>query len=114
MTPTPLKRCFGRCQRKLPADAAHFHRHARSRDGLKSRCRECAAADRRDERLVKRLGVEDLATVAEAYRRGHRDGAEAAVAALRRQGRLLPSEDERAAQERARGIMAKVDESLGR
>ena len=109
MTPTTLKVCAGRCGRTLPADAEHFHRHARSPDGLKARCRDCTAADRRDERLVKRLGRSDVATIAEAYRKGHQDGASAAVRALKRQGRLLPSDDEAAAAERARRIVAKVD-----
>jgi hypothetical protein len=52
---TPTKRCTGRCARELPADAEYFHRHARSADGLRARCHECTAADRRDEALVTRV-----------------------------------------------------------
>ena len=109
MTPTPHKRCAGRCGRVLPVDAEHFHRHVRSRDGFRARCLECTAADRRDERLIARLGRSDVTTVATAYRRGRQDGAAATVAALRRQGRLRPSEAEAEAQERAARIVAKAE-----
>ena len=107
---TPTKRCVGRCGREFPADAEHFHRHARSPGGFHSRCRECRAADRRDERLVKRLGTADVTTVADAYRKGRQDGAAAALRVLKAEGRLLPSDDEAAAQARAERIAAKLDE----
>lgn len=44
----PRKRCSGRCGRELPADAEHFHRHGTGKGGLRARCRECVAADRRE------------------------------------------------------------------
>lgn len=109
---TPTKRCAGRCARELPADAEHFHRHARSADGLRARCRECTAADRRDEALVARLGRSDVTTVADAYRRGAEDGAAAALRFLRAEGRLLPSDDEAAAQARAQRVGRLADEAL--
>jgi hypothetical protein len=110
----PAKRCAGRCGRELPADAEHFHRHARSRDGFRARCIECTAADRRDEALVARLGRSDVTTVADAYRKGAEDGAAAALRVLRSKGRLLPSDDEAAAQARAQRIAAKADEALAK
>ena len=111
-TPAAMKRCAGRCGRELPADADHFHRHARAGDGFRARCIECTAADRRDERLVERLGRSDVTTVAAAYRKGQEDGAAAALRLLRREGRLLPSDDEAAVQARAKRIAAKADEAL--
>jgi hypothetical protein len=109
-----VKRCTGRCGRELPADAEHFHRNALSADGLRARCRECTAADRRDEALVARLGRSDVATVAAAYRKGRQDGAADAVRVLKAEGRLLPSDDEAAAQARAQRIAALADEALER
>jgi hypothetical protein len=109
-----MKRCAGRCGRELPADAEHFHRHARSGDGFRARCRQCTAADRRDERLVARLGRSDVASVAAAYAKGRQDGAVDALRALRAEGRLLPSDDEAAAQARAQRIAAMADEVLAR
>ncbi len=111
---TPTKRCSGRCGRELPVDAEHFHRSAQSRDGCRSRCRECTAADRRDEALVKRLGTADVTTIAEAYRRGACEGYAVAERRLRAEGRLLPCDDEAAAQERAERIWAMADEVLKR
>lgn len=113
MTPQ-TKRCTGRCGRTLPLDAEHFHRHARSGDGFRARCRECVAADRRDEALVARLGRSDVTTVAAVYERGRQDGAAAVVRRLRGEGRLLPSDDEAAAQARAERIVAKADAALAR
>jgi len=111
---TPTRPCTGRCGRTLPLDAAHFHRHARSGDGFRARCRECIAADRRDEALTKRLGTADVTTLPAAYRRGRQDGAAAALRLLRREGRLLPSDDEAAAQARAGRIGAMADAELER
>jgi hypothetical protein len=105
------KQCTGRCGRELPLDAENFHRHARSRDGFRARCRECVAADCRDEALVKRLGLRraDVASIAEAHRKGVEEGVAAAWRYLRAKGRLLPSDDEAAAQRRAERIAAKAD-----
>lgn len=111
MTP-PTKRCNGRCGRELPADAEHFHRHAHSRDGLRARCIECTAADRRDAALVERLGRSDVTTIADAYRKGQEDGAAGALRVLRSEGRLLPSDDEAAAQARAQRLGRMADEAL--
>lgn len=117
MTPATRKRCTGRCGRTLPLDA--FHRHAASRDGRRARCSDCIAADRRDARqdaadaaLAERLAADGVATVAAAYRKGMENGAAAMLAALRREGRLLPSDDEAAAQARAERIASKADEVL--
>lgn len=106
-----MKRCT-RCERDLPLDAEHFHRHVRSRDGFHARCIECRAAERRDERLVRRLGRADVRTVADAYRKGHEDGVEAAYAYLRRVGRLLPDDEALAAEARRQAIAAKAEEAL--
>jgi len=114
MTPAAVKRCAGRCGRELPADVEHFHRHVRSRDGFRARCRECTAADRRDAALVERLGRSDVTTVADAYRKGMEDGAAAALRVLRSEGRLLPSDEEAAAQARAERVVAMADEALTR
>jgi hypothetical protein len=111
MTPQ-TKRCTGRCGRTLPLDAEHFNRHARSSGGFHSRCKECRAADRRDERLVKRLGTADVRNVADAYRKGREDGVEAAYAYLRRVGRLLPDDEALAAEARRQAIAAKAEEAL--
>lgn len=111
---TPLKRCTGHCDRTLPLDAEHFHRHARSGDGFRARCHECTAADRRDEALVARLGRSDVTTVADAYRKGMEEGATAALRVVRSEGRLLPSDDEAAAQARAQRVGAMADEALER
>ncbi len=108
------KRCAGPCGRELPADAEHFHRHVHSRDGFRARCRECTATDRRDAALVARLGRADVTTMAATYRKGHQDGAAAALRLLRREGRLLPSDDEAAAQARAGRIGAMADTELER
>lgn len=116
MTPATRKLCTG-CGRRLPIDAEHFHRHRHSSDGFRARCRECIAADRRDARqseadakLQERLAAEGVRTVAGAFRKGAEEGAEAAVRVLRAEGRLLPSDDEAAAQARAERIAAKLDE----
>jgi hypothetical protein len=109
-----VKHCAGRCGRELPADAEHFHRHARSGDGFRARCRQCTAADRRDERLVARLGRSDVATMADAHRKGMEDGMGAALRLLRAEGRLLPSDDEAAAQARSQRLAAMADEWLER
>jgi hypothetical protein len=109
------KRCTGRCGgRELPLNAAHFHRHARSGDGFRARCIECTSLDRRDEALVRRLGRSDVSTLAAAYRKGAEDGAAATLRHLRREGRLLPSDDEAAAQARSERIAAMADEALAR
>jgi hypothetical protein len=113
MTP-PTKRCTGPCGRTLPVGPAYFHRHVRSRDGFRARCIECTAADRRDEALVKRLGRSDVTTVADAYRKGRKDAAAAALRVLRVEGRLLPSDDEAAAQARSERIARMADEALAR
>lgn len=119
MTPAKRKRCTGRCGRWLPVDADHFHRHRHSSDGFRARCRSCVAADRRDDRqseddakLQARLAAEGAETIADAYRKGRDDGASAALRVLRAEGRLLPSDDEAAAQARSERIAAMADEVL--
>jgi hypothetical protein len=121
VTPATRKLCTGRCGRRLPIDAGHFHRHAPSRDGFRSRCRDCIAADRRDARqdaadaaLAARLAAEGVLTVATAYRKGRQDGAAAALRVLRSEGRLLPSDDAAAAQARAQRVGRLADAALER
>lgn len=111
MTP-PKKRCNGRCGRWLPRDADHFHRHVHSGDGFRARCISCTAADRRDAALVERLGHADVQSVAAAYRKGQEDGAAGALRVLRSEGRLLPADEEAAAQARAERIGRMADEAL--
>lgn len=119
MTPATRKLCIGRCGRRLPL--SEFHRSAHSPGGRRARCRDCIAADRRDARqdaadaaLAERLAAEGVATVAGAYRKGRENGAADALRYLRQQGRLLPSDDEAAAQARAERIAAMADEALAR
>lgn len=47
--PPGMRRCTG-CGRELPADTEHFHRHGTGKGGLRARCRECVAAERRERR----------------------------------------------------------------
>jgi hypothetical protein len=88
-------------------DVSRVHRHVHSGDGFRARCRECTAADRRDAKLVARLGRSDVTTLADAYRRSAEEGAAAAL-------RLLPSDNEAAAQARAQRLGAMADAALGR
>lgn len=120
VTPAKRKLCTGRCGRKLPIDAAHFHRHRHSGDGFRARCRDCIVADRRDARqsaadtqLAERLVIAGALTIPAAYRKGRQDGAADALRLLRREGRLT-SDDEAAAQARAQRLTRRADEALER
>jgi hypothetical protein len=53
-----------------------------------------------------------VTTVADAYRKGMEDGAAATLRVLRSEGRLLPSDDEAAAQARAQRVGRLADEAL--
>jgi hypothetical protein len=59
------KRCTG-CKRELPQSCEHFHRHARSPDGLSARCKECVNRDHRarrvEEKAAQRPRVETSST----------------------------------------------------
>jgi hypothetical protein len=114
---TPTTKLCGRCGLDLPLD--DYYVDSRARDGRASICRHCVTQDRReaaqtddDGALQARLAARGVVTVAAAYRKGRQDGAAAAVGLLRRQGRLLPSDDEAAAQARAQRIGALADEAL--
>jgi hypothetical protein len=113
VTPTTCKRC------RLELRADDFYRDRNAPDGRANICRHCLTADRReaaqsdeDGALQARLAGQGVVTVAEAYAKGRQEGAAAAVAYLRHQGRLRHSDDAAEAAERRRRIAARADEAL--
>jgi hypothetical protein len=113
---TTTKLC-GRCGLDLLLE--DFTLDARRPDGRASICKHCVREDRReatqsddDAALQARLAGQGVVTAAAAYRKGAQDGQSATLRRLRREGRLLPSDDEAAAVERQRRIAAMVDEQL--
>jgi hypothetical protein len=112
-----------RCTLELPA--AEFTVDRSRPSGRSAICRHCIREDRResaqsdeDAALQAQLAAEGITTAAAAYRRGRQEGARAAVRALKDAGRVLPSDQEKAAaiqaEAQAQYVVAVADEVLAR
>jgi hypothetical protein len=103
---SPTKICTGRCGRELPADAEHFHRHARSSDGFQARCKDCINTDHRERRDAERGSRQRTAPspLGFAFDRAAR------FRLVQRRAEMNPRDH--GAAERARRIMAAADAAV--